>query len=170
MHLLEGLYAQRGLNTMIDMGGQMPELELAASDGSTVRLNDFAEQGKKTVLYFYPKDNTSGCTLEALEFEALKTSFEAMGAVVMGISRDSVKSHLKFIENQNLNFLLLSDPEQLAHQHFGVMKAKKMYGKDVVGVERSTFVFDEKGSLVLEFRGVKAAGHAQRVLDALSGL
>lgn len=88
----------------------------------------------------------------------------------MGISRDSIQSHLKFIQKQDLNFLLLSDKEQLAHQEFGVMKAKKMYGKDVIGVERSTFVFDESGKLVLEFRGVKAAGHSEQVLTALKAL
>lgn len=89
---------------------------------------------------------------------------------MVGISRDSVKSHLKFIENQALNFLLLSDPDQMAHEAFNVMKAKKMYGKDVVGVDRSTFVFDDTGRLILEFRGVKAAGHAQQVLEAIQKL
>ncbi|SCZ80829.1 AhpC/TSA family protein [Acidaminobacter hydrogenoformans DSM 2784] len=90
-----------------------------------------------------------------------------MGAEIVGISRDSIKSHHKFIENQALDFLLLSDPEQVAHQSFGVMKAKKMYGKEVVGVDRSTFVFDEAGKLIHAFRGVKAAGHAEKVLEAL---
>lgn len=90
-----------------------------------------------------------------------------MNAEVVGISRDSVKSHLKFIEKQDLNFLLLSDPERTAHEYFGVMKAKKMYGKDVVGVDRSTFVFDEAGKLIHVFRGVKAAGHAEQVLEAM---
>jgi peroxiredoxin Q/BCP len=93
--------------------------------------------------------------------------FEAAGAEVVGISRDSIKSHHKFIEKQSLNFLLLSDPDQIAHQSFGVMKAKKMYGKEVVGVDRSTFVFDETGKLIHEFRGVKAAGHAEKVLEVL---
>lgn len=90
-----------------------------------------------------------------------------MNAEVVGISRDSVKSHLKFIEKQDLNFLLLSDPERIAHEYFGVMKAKKMYGKDVVGVDRSTFVFDETGKLILVFRGVKASGHAEQVMEAM---
>lgn len=90
-----------------------------------------------------------------------------MNAEIVGISRDSIKSHLKFIESQGLNFLLLSDPDQTAHNYFGVMKAKKMYGKDVMGVDRSTFVFDEDGKLIHAFRSVKAAGHAALVLEAL---
>jgi peroxiredoxin Q/BCP len=90
--------------------------------------------------------------------------------VIVGVSRDSVQSHIKFIEKQDLNFLLLSDKAQVAHQWFDVIKAKKMYGKDVMGVERSTFVFDKAGTLVLEFRGVKSTGHAGQVLDAVKNL
>lgn len=135
---------------------------LKETDGADVSLKDYF--GKNVVVYFYPKDNTAGCTTEAMEFRDLHDEFEKTNTVVIGISRDSLKSHAKFREKQNLPFLLLSDEEQVAHKLFDVMKLKKMYGKEYMGVERSTFVFNKEGELVKEFRNVKAKGHAEEVL------
>lgn len=135
---------------------------LKETDGADVSLNDFL--GKNVVLYFYPKDNTAGCTTEAMEFRDLHDEFQKANTVVIGISRDSLKSHAKFREKQSLPFLLISDEEEVAHKLFDVMKLKKMYGKEYMGVERSTFVFNKEGELAKEFRNVKAKGHAQEVL------
>lgn len=132
------------------------------TDGSDVSLKDF--QGKNVVLYFYPKDNTAGCTTEALEFMDLNEAFEKENTVILGISKDSLKSHTKFKNQYNLPFLLLSDEEKQVHELFDVMKLKKMYGKEYMGVERSTFVFNAEGELIKEFRNVKAKGHAEQVL------
>jgi peroxiredoxin Q/BCP len=125
--------------------------------------------GKKTVLYFYPKDNTPGCTLEGQDFTRLKKSFDQLGVQIYGISRDSVKSHLGFKEKQCFTFELLSDSEEILCGLFDVIKEKNMYGKKVLGVERSTFVIDENGKLIREYRGVKAQSHAEQVLKDLQG-
>ena len=136
---------------------------LKETDGKDISLQDF--KGKNIVLYFYPKDDTSGWTTEALEFVELLDEFEKLDTVIMGISRDSLKSHAKFRDKYNLPFLLLSDETEEVHKIFDVMKIKKMYGKEYLGVERSTFVFDKEGTLIKEFRDVKAKGHAKEVLD-----
>lgn len=135
---------------------------LKETDGKDISLEDF--KGKNVVLYFYPRDNTAGCTTEAAEFRDLYDEFQKLNTVILGISRDSLKSHAKFREKQNIPFLLLSDPMEEVHNLFGVMKLKKMYGREYMGVERSTFVFDKSGELVKEFRNVKAKGHAEEVL------
>jgi len=119
------------------------------------------------VLYFYPKDSTPGCTIEGHEFTQLKPQFTQAGVEVFGISRDSLKSHHNFKEKQCYSIDLLSDEEELACQIFGVIKEKNMYGKMVLGIERSTFVIDEAGKLMAEWRGVKVPGHAQAVLDKI---
>lgn len=129
----------------------------------TFELNQWA--GKKVVLYFYPKDATPGCTLEGHEFSRLKTQFESMNTFVFGISRDSVKSHEKFCQKEGYSIDLLSDEDESVCKIFGVIKEKNMYGKMVLGIERSTFVIDEEGRLLQEWRGVKAEGHAQQVLE-----
>ena len=121
--------------------------------------------GKWLVLYFYPKDSTPGCTTEGENFRDLCSEFEAAGAVILGVSRDSIKSHNNFKSKLNLNFELLSDPDEVLCNQFDVMKMKNMYGKQVRGVERSTFVIDGKGVLRREWRGVKVPGHAQEVLN-----
>lgn len=136
---------------------------LKETDGKDISLQDF--KGKNIVLYFYPKDDTSGWTTEALEFVELLGEFEKLDTVIVGISRDSLKSHAKFRDKYNLPFLLLSDETEEVHKIFDVMKIKKMYGKEYLGVERSTFVFDKEGTLIKEFRDVKAKGHAKEVLD-----
>lgn len=119
------------------------------------------------VLYFYPKDNTPGCTVEAREFEALLPQFRAKGYAVAGISRDSVASHRNFACKQSLSLPLLSDADETVCRLFGVMKEKNMYGKKVFGIERSTFVLDATGKVAHEWRKVKAEGHARAVLDSL---
>lgn len=141
---------------------------LEGSDGKTWSLEDF--RGKYLVLYFYPKDNTPGCSLQALDFTELKDEFEKLGAVVVGVSRQGLKSHENFIEKKDLDLLLLSDPEGKVHESFDVLKNKKLYGKSFLGVERSTFIFNPEGKLVKEYRKVKASGHAQQVLEDLKKL
>lgn len=136
---------------------------LKETDGKDISLEDF--RGKNVVLYFYPKDNTSGCTTEAIEFRDLNDEFKKLDTVILGISRDSLKSHAKFREKQDISFLLLSDEDEKVHNLFDVMKPKKMYGREYIGVERSTFVFNKEGELVKEFRNIRAKGHADKVLE-----
>ncbi len=145
----------------------IPDFE-ADSTGGPFRLS--ALQGKTVVLYFYPRDNTPGCTTEGMEFRDLAAKFSRAGAVILGVSRDSLKSHQNFKTKLELPFELISDPDEKLCEAFGVMKLKNMYGKQVRGVERSTFVFDATGKLVREWRGVKAPGHAQDVLDFVKTL
>ncbi|MBK9217199.1 MAG: peroxiredoxin [Uliginosibacterium sp.] len=146
---------------------QLPALSLPATSGQTIDLA--ALRGKKVVLYFYPKDSTPGCTTEGIDFARLHPEFVAAGAVVLGVSRDSVKSHENFKCKFEFPFELLSDADEALCAALGVIKMKKMYGKDVRGIERSTFVFDANGALVREWRGVKVDGHAQAVLDCVKG-
>ena len=125
-------------------------------------------RGRKVVLYFYPKDNTPGCTTEGGDFAALHGRFRAAGAEIFGVSRDSLKSHASFKAKQGYPFELISDPDEALCEAFGVMKMKNMYGRQVRGIERSTFVIDETGKLTREWRGVKVPGHAAEVLDHVS--
>lgn len=137
----------------------------ALSDGTAAALADFA--GRWVVLYFYPKDSTPGCTTEGLEFNALLPKFAKLGCEVLGVSRDSVKSHQNFCEKQGFRFKLVSDGDEALCKAFDVIHEKNMYGKKVLGIVRSTFLIDPDGKLAAEWRGVKVAGHAQAVLDAL---
>ena len=139
-----------------------PDLSLPATGDAPVSLA--AQQGKKVVVYFYPKDNTPGCTTEGIDFARLHPEFVAADAVVFGVSRDSVKSHDGFKCKFEFPFELISDAEEKLCEAFGVIKLKNMYGKQVRGIERSTFVFDAAGKLAREWRGVKVDGHAQEVL------
>jgi thioredoxin-dependent peroxiredoxin len=141
---------------------------LPATGGVEISLA--AQSGKKVVLYFYPKDNTPGCTTEGIDFARLHEEFAAAGAAVFGVSRDSVKSHEGFKCKFSFPFELISDEDEKLSEAFGVIKMKNMYGKQVRGIERSTFVFDVTGSLAREWRGVKVDGHAQEVLDFVRGL
>ena len=125
---------------------------------------------KKIVLYFYSKDNTSGCTLEAIQFSELKDEFEKLNAVIIGVSTDSLASHKKFIEKHNLTVELVSDEDLSIQEHFDVWKMKKLYGKEYMGTVRSTFILDDKGNILKEFRNVKAKDHALNVLEALKEL
>jgi len=141
----------------------LADFSAAMTGGQTFRLS--GRPAKTTVLYFYPKDNTPGCTTESLAFRDLHEQFTAAGAEVYGISRDSLRSHEGFKAKLELPFELISDPDEAVCQAFGVMKMKKMYGKEVRGVERSTFVIDADGRLVKEWRGVKVPGHVDEVLE-----
>lgn len=138
---------------------------LEATDGNKYSIADF--KGKKLVLYFYPKDNTPGCTIESKDFTCLSDNFKAKGYQVIGVSKDTLKSHYKFIDTQELNLLLLADPNKELIEAFDILKEKSMFGKKYMGVVRSTFIIDENGKVVKEYRNIKAANHAQTVLDEL---
>ncbi len=140
----------------------------AQATTGTLSLSDFT--GKRLILYFYPKDNTSGCTTEGLDFQANYEAFKALNCEVIGVSRDSLKSHSNFCNKQGFTFPLISDPEETLCQAYDVMKLKKMYGREYMGVERSTFLIDENGTVRQEWRKVKVAGHVQEVLEALKAL
>ncbi len=146
------------------MQGQLaPDFELPATGGRTVRLSDL--RGKRVVLYFYPKDNTPGCTTEGQDYRDLYDLFQALDCEVFGISRDSVKSHEGFKAKLNLPFELLSDEDERVCEAYGVIKMKNMYGKKVRGIERSTFVIDRDGIVAREWRAVKVPNHARDVLE-----
>jgi len=146
-------------------GSRAPDFSLKASDGKLYSLKDF--RGKKIVLYFYPKDETSGCTKEACSFRDSFPTVKMKGAFVLGISADSVESHRKFTAKHNLNFPLLSDEEKSVINRYNVWKEKKMYGRTYMGIERSTFIIDEQGTIVRIFRKVKVDGHVEEVLNAI---
>lgn len=149
-------------------GDPAPAFSLPTDGGGTLALADLI--GKRVVLYFYPRDNTPGCTTEARDFRDRVDHFAGLGAVILGVSRDSVKSHDNFKAKQDLPFTLVSDPENQACQAYGVWVEKTMYGKTSMGVERSTFLIDETGVIRRVWRKVKVAGHADAVLEALRDL
>ncbi len=153
---------------MTDAAEAAPDLPLALSSGDTRLLSDY--RGRWLVLYFYPKDSTPGCTTEGLDFNALLPQFEALGATVLGVSKDSLKSHRNFCAKQGFRFDLVSDADGALCDAFDVIKPKKLYGREYVGIERSTFLIDPEGRVAQAWRGVRVAGHAQAVLDALRGL
>lgn len=146
----------------------MQNFALPATGGKTFTLQHAL--GKKLVVYFYPKDDTPGCTVESEDFRDRYSEFVSLGAEIVGISRDSLSSHEKFKAKLALPFDLLSDTEEAVCQLFDVMKNKQMYGKDVRGIARSTFLFNEAGELIQEWRGISSSGHAQVVLDTLKSL
>ena len=150
------------------VGKPVPDFSLPSTGGTTFRLSD--TRGSKLVLYFYPKDNTPGCTAEGAGFRDHHRDFRRAGSEIYGISRDSVKSHEGFKATMKFPFELLSDAEERACAQFGVIKLKNLYGKKVRGIERSTFVLDAKGVLAREWRGVKIPGHVQEVLEFVKAL
>ena len=150
---------------MLNIGDKAPEFTLEDKDGKTVSLSDFA--GKKVVLYFYPKDNTPGCTRQACAFAGLYGEFQKKGDEVIGISRDSVASHSRFAEKHALPFILLSDPELTAIQAYGVWQEKKLYGKTTMGVVRTTFLIDEQGRIQTVMPKVKPDTNAAEILAQL---
>ena len=152
---------------MLETGTKAPDFSLPDQNGSTVRLSDF--QGKKVVLYFYPKDNTPGCTRQACAFAASYEQFKAQDIVVIGISKDSVASHLKFSQKHDLPFILLSDPELQAIQAYGVWQEKKLYGKVSMGVVRTTYIIDEQGIIEKVMPKVKPDTNAAEILTLLAG-
>jgi peroxiredoxin Q/BCP len=149
------------------LGKPVPDFSLP-STGGTVQFS--SHRGSKLVLYFYPKDNTPGCTTEGADFRDSYQAFRRAACEVFGISRDSLASHQRFKEKMKFPFELLADPDEAVCKRFGVMKLKNLYGKQVRGIERSTFVIDEKGVLASEWRGVKVPGHIQEVLNFVKSL
>ncbi len=152
-------------NTILEVGAKAPDFTIDNDLGETVSLSDF--QGKKVILYFYPKDNTPGCTVEAQQFNEAYQTLAKAGYVVLGVSRDTVKRHVNFKEKYDLQFNLLADTDETVCHLYGVMKEKKLYGKVSIGIERSTFVIDEKGIISHIYRGVKAKEHVGQVLADL---
>lgn len=149
----------------LEIGRLAPDFTLPANHGQSVSLSDF--RGKFVVLYFYPRDNTPGCTQEAVDFRDAIQEFDARNAVVLGVSPDSLKSHEKFIAKHELPFLLLSDEDHQVAARYGVWQLKKMAGRTYYGIVRSTFVIDPQGRLIREWRNVKVKGHVQDVLQFL---
>lgn len=150
-------------------GDPAPTFILPSDRGETVDLKSF--QGKKNVvLYFYPKDSTPGCTVEACDFRDASAQFDQCETVVFGISRDSVKSHQNFVQKQQLNFPLLSDPEGAVCTAYGVYKLKKNYGREYMGIERSTFIIGKDGKLIEVFYGVKVKDHVKAVLSSIKAV
>lgn len=147
------------------IGKNAPNFKLPRDGGEELSISDFA--GKTLVLFFYPRDNTSGCTKEAIGFSEAKLEFEKKGAVVVGVSKDSVKSHDKFVSKHNLSVPLISDEHGSLCEDYGVWKEKSMYGKTYMGIERSTFIIDKNGAVTHEWRKVKVPGHVDAVLEAL---
>ncbi len=152
---------------MLKAGDVAPEFELQSDGGDTVRLSDL--RGKKVILYFYPKDDTPGCTTEACEFRDHMPNMERQGAVVMGISPDNVRSHQKFKSKYELPFMLLADPDHAVAESYGAWGEKKMYDKVYEGILRTTYLIDEQGKIEQVFERVKPKGHSQQVLSALGG-
>ena len=150
---------------MLEVGTKAPDFTLQDKDGNSVSLSDFL--GKKVVLYFYPKDNTPGCTRQACAFAGAYTAFREQNVEVIGISRDSVASHLKFAEKHSLPFVLLADPELIAIQAYDVWQEKKLYGKTSMGVARTTFLIDENGNIEKIMPKVKPDTNAAEVLKYL---
>jgi peroxiredoxin Q/BCP len=152
----------------VDEGQKAPAFTLTATDGKKVSLKDFA--GKNVVLYFYPKDMTSGCTQEACDFRDASAALKKLGAVVLGVSPDPVKRHVKFTEQEGLNFPLLADEDHAVCEKYGVWAQKSMYGRKYWGVERSTFLIDKTGRIAALWRKVKVPGHVEEVIAALKDL
>ena len=146
----------------------IPDFELPSTSGKTFKLSDYT--GKKLIIYFYPKDNTPGCTNQSRDFRDHYAAFQACNTEIVGISRDGLKSHENFKAKFSFPFELLSDTEERACALFDVIKMKKLYGKEVRGIERSTFVIDEHGILIHEWRKVKVEGHVQQVLEFIQSL
>ncbi|WP_195269078.1 thioredoxin-dependent thiol peroxidase [Eubacterium sp. 1001713B170207_170306_E7] len=152
---------------MLQQGTKAPDFTLPDKDNNPVSLSDF--KGKKVILYFYPKDNTKGCTTQACTFRDAYSEFEALGAVVIGISKDSTRSHTNFAAKYELPFLLLSDPETQVIQAYDVWKEKKMYGKTYMGIVRTTYIIDEAGMIEKVYEKVKPAENADQILKHLKG-
>jgi len=160
----KGVKNKRGI-CMLNIGDKAPNFTLNDKNGQAVSLSDF--MGKKVVLYFYPKDNTPGCTRQACAFAGLYQEFEKRGVAVIGISKDSVASHQKFADKYSLPFVLLSDPERVAIEAYGVWQEKKLYGKTSMGVARTTFIIDENGIVEKVMNKVKPDTNAMEILSEL---
>jgi thioredoxin-dependent peroxiredoxin len=154
--------------TTVTIDQVVPEFTSTNSQGETISSEDL--KGKHVVIYFYPKDNTPGCTTEGQNFRDLHDEFTELNTVILGVSRDSVRTHLNFRTKHEFPFELLSDPEETLCKHFDVIKLKKLYGKEYMGIERSTFIIDANGVLKKEWRKVKVKGHVDEVLESIKSL
>jgi thioredoxin-dependent peroxiredoxin len=154
--------------TTVNIDQNIANFSSTNSQGVTVTLDEL--KGKNVVVYFYPKDNTPGCTTEGQNFRDLHEEFVKLNTVILGVSRDSVRTHLNFRTKHQFPFELLSDPEETLCKHFDVIKLKKLYGKEYMGIERSTFLIDASGTLKKEWRKVKVKGHVDEVLEAVKSL
>lgn len=152
----------------VEIGKIAPSFSAPCDDGTVIDLSEL--RGKNVVLYFYPKDDTPGCTIEAQDFTSNIEKFVALDAVVLGVSRDSIKSHCNFIQKYNLGFNLISDEDNELCSKYGVLKEKSMFNKKYIGIERSTFIIDKKGNVAKEWRNVKVNGHVDEVLAFLESL
>lgn len=152
---------------MLQIGDQAIDFTLPAKNGELVTLSEF--RGKMVVLYFYPRDLTPGCTTEACDFRDYSPEFEKLNTVIIGISRDPIKKHQKFAEKYQLPFLLLSDEDGTVCEQYGVLKEKNMFGRKVIGIERTTFVIDAAGKIAKIYRKVRVKGHVQEVLSFVKG-
>jgi peroxiredoxin Q/BCP len=152
---------------MVEKGSKAPDFTLASDEGGQVTLSDF--RGNKVVLYFYPKDDTPGCTTQACDLRDARPAFEKLDAVVLGVSPDSVESHRSFREKHGLNFPLLADEDHAVSEAYGVWKERSMYGRKFMGIERSTFLIDEDGTVAEVWRSVKPKGHAEMLQEVLAG-
>lgn len=153
---------------MIEVGKKAPAFTLESSDGGKVKLSDFA--GKPVVVYFYPRDNTPGCTVEAQDFRDAAPALKKLGAVVLGVSKDSIASHCKFRDKYELNFPLLSDPDGKVLEAYGAWGEKNMYGKKMMGIIRSTVLIGKDGKVAQHWPKVSVKGHAAAVVDAIKAL
>ncbi|RED63086.1 thioredoxin-dependent thiol peroxidase [Cohnella lupini] len=151
--------------TILKIGQPAPDFELPATNGKSVRLSDYC--GRKVVIYFYPKDMTPACTQQSCDFRDANATFGESNAIILGISTNDLKSHHKFIAKYELPFLLLADPEHEVCELYGVWQEKKLYGKTYMGIVRSTFLIDEAGMLIQEWRNIKVKGHVENVKQAL---
>ena len=156
------------MSTTLSVGQAVPDFTATATGDQTFTLS--AERGKNLVIYFYPKDSTPGCTTEGQEFRDAISAFEAANTRILGVSRDSLRSHENFKAKQSFPFDLISDPDESVCRLFDVIKLKKLYGKEHLGIERSTFLIDADGRLAREWRGVKVKGHVEEVLAAAQSL
>ena len=154
--------------TDLQVGDIAPEFTTLDSNGTSISLSDIISKGSEVILYFYPKDNTPGCTTEGENFRDFYPQFKKLNTEIYGVSRESIKSHENFIDKYNFPFELISDPDESLCNLFDVIKEKSMYGKKYMGIERSTFLIDEKGKLIKEWRKVKIPGHVEEVLESIS--
>ena len=159
---------QQEINVSIEVGSLVPDFKVKSSNQTDFILSNL--KGKKIVLYFYPKDDTPGCTIEGNDFNQMLPEFSALNTKVYGISRDTVASHCKFSDKYGFKFELLSDEQEVVCKLFDVIKEKNMYGKTVMGIERSTFIIDENQKLIAEYRKIKADGHAAEILNYIKSL
>ncbi|WP_417530537.1 peroxiredoxin [Marinobacter lipolyticus] len=153
---------------VVALNQPVDDFEAPATGDQTIRLSDL--RGKNVVIYFYPKDNTPGCTTEGQDFRDRMDAFDAMDTIILGVSRDGLKAHENFRAKHQFPFHLISDKDETVCQHFDVIKLKKLYGKEYMGIDRSTFLIDKEGILRQEWRSVKVKGHADEVLEATRNL